>query len=107
MLPALSKVFERLLYSQMTGFADTGALIMDLSKAFDCIGHELLIAKLNAYWFSKKAQVMIYNYISGRKQRVKLNGHSATGMKPVLVYHRVLFLDVLFSMYILMIFSLW
>ena len=58
----------------MTGFADTGALIMDLSKAFDCIRHELLIAKLNAYGFSKKAQLMIYTYISGRKQRVKLNG---------------------------------
>ena len=47
---------------------------MDLSKAFDSIEHELLIAKLNAYGFSKKTQLMIYNYISGRKQRVKLNG---------------------------------
>ena len=47
---------------------------MDLSKAFDCIGHELLIAKSNAYGFSKKAHLMIYNYISGRKQRVTLNG---------------------------------
>ena len=32
------------------------------------------IAKFNAYGFSNKAQLMIYNYISGRKQRVKLNG---------------------------------
>ena len=51
-----------------------GALLMDLSKAFDCIGHELLIAKLKSYGFSKKVHLMIYNYISGRKQRVKLNG---------------------------------
>ena len=36
--------------------------------------HELINAKLNAYEFSKKAQLMVYNYISGRKQRVKLNG---------------------------------
>ena len=47
---------------------------MDLSKEFDCIEHELLIAKLNAYWFTKKTQSMIYNYISGRKQGVRLNG---------------------------------
>ena len=47
-----------------------GALLLDLSKAFDCIEHELLIAKLNAYGFNKKAQLMIYNYTSGRKQRV-------------------------------------
>ena len=42
------------------------ALLIDLSKALDCIEHELLTAKLNAYGFSKTAQLMIHNYISGR-----------------------------------------
>ena len=42
---------------------------MDLSKTFDYIEYELLIAKLNAYRFSRKARLMIYNYISGRKQK--------------------------------------
>ena len=51
-----------------------GALLTDLSKAFDCINHELLIAKLNAYGFSKKSLTHIYSYLSERKQRTKING---------------------------------
>ena len=47
---------------------------MDLSKAFDCLNHELLIAKLNAYGFSRKALLFIQSYLDKRKQRVKVNG---------------------------------
>ena len=48
-------------------------MLTDLSKAFDCISHELLIAKLHAYGFDKRSLVLIYNYLSNRKQRVKVN----------------------------------
>ena len=51
----------------------TGALLTDLSKAFDCLTHELLIAKLNAYGFEINATRLIYSYLTGRKQRVKIN----------------------------------
>jgi len=50
-----------------------GAVLMDLSKAFDCINHELLLAKLYAYIFSIEAVKLIKSYLSNRKQRVKIN----------------------------------
>ena len=58
------------------GFA--GALLMDLSKAFDCLNHELLIAKLSAYGFSPNALQLVHSYLSERKQRVKVNGSFST-----------------------------
>ena len=50
-----------------------GALLTDLLKAFDCLDHELLIAKLNAYGFSLTALKLVHNYLSNRKQRTKIN----------------------------------
>ena len=50
-----------------------GALLTDLSKAFDCLDHELLIAKLNAYGFSLPAIRLINDYLSNRKQRIKID----------------------------------
>ena len=50
-----------------------GALLTDLSKAFDYIPHDLIIAKLEAYGFQIDALRLVYDYQSNRKQRVKLN----------------------------------
>ena len=110
-LPTLSKIFERIIFEQMSAFFDNffsdqqcgfrkgysaqhcllnllekwknsvdkgksfGALLTDLSKAFDCLDHELLIAKLNAYGFSLPAIRLINDYLSNRKQRVKIDGN--------------------------------
>ena len=48
-----------------------GALLTDLSKAFDCICHDLLIAKLNAYGLSLPALKLVHNYLQHRKYRTK------------------------------------
>ena len=49
-----------------------GVLFMDLSKAFDCLPHGLLIAKLEAYGVDLPSCHLIANYLSNRKQRVKI-----------------------------------
>ena len=64
MLEALEKALDKRLFS--------GILLTDLSKAFDCISHDLLIAKLRAYGFSKIALNFINDHLSNRFQRTKI-----------------------------------
>ena len=92
-LSAISKVFERLL-SKQEGYSSQDALfrvieqcrrtldqsgkvgmvLMDLSKAYDCIPHDLLLAKLEAYGFSLDSLNLLHSYLTNRLQRVKING---------------------------------
>ena len=51
----------------------SGILLTDLSKAFDCINHQPLIAKLYAYGFDISSVRYIQSYLTDRKQRVKIN----------------------------------
>ena len=54
-------------------------LFMDLSRAFDIINHNILLAKLHAYGFSVKALNLMCSYLKKRKQRVQINNNfSAT-----------------------------
>ena len=48
------------------------ALLTDLSKAFDTINHDLLIAKLTAYGFSNEALKLMKNYLENRKEKVHI-----------------------------------
>ena len=48
------------------------SVLMDLSKAFDFLPHKLLLLKLEAYGMSKSALQLIENYLTNRKQCVKV-----------------------------------
>ena len=108
-LPSLSKIFERIMFSQINSYINPklsmylcgfrknmsaqnclllmlekfrscldkkgacGVLLTDLSKAFDCLNHDLLIAKLNAYGFDYNSLKLINSYLTDRKQRVRVN----------------------------------
>ena len=60
-----------------------GALLTDLSKAFDCLSHELLIAKLSAYGMEDSAVRFVSDYLTNRKQRTKI-GNNYSSWRDVL-----------------------
>ena len=114
LLPALSKIFERIMETQLWSFVNekllkymsgyrkgyntqyalmvllekwkqsldnhgyAGAVIIDLSKAFDTINHELLIEKLHAYGLTKPALKLLYSYLRNRWHRTKINTSFST-----------------------------
>ena len=49
-----------------------GAVLMDLSKAFDCLPHDLLLAKLKAYGVNEESCNLMGSYLSNRHQQVKI-----------------------------------
>lgn len=119
-LPTLSKVFERLLFNQLSAFFEkkfskflcgfrkkfstqtalirlisqwqqcldksgkVGALLMDLSKAFDCLSHELLTAKLAAYGMHLNSVKLLFSYLQNRFQRVKIGSAFSEWLKILL-----------------------
>lgn len=116
-LPALSKVFEKLILTQLLGHfnrnsimnekqygftqgrstTDAGRALIghifdaweasqnaigvfcDLSKAFDCVHHSILLGKLEHYGIKAKALELISSYLDNRIQRVDVQGTKSVG----------------------------
>ena len=51
---------------------NVGLILLNLSKAFDCLQHRLLLCKLNAYGISYEACNLLKSYSCQRLQRVKV-----------------------------------
>ena len=64
---------KRMIQTKLDNDFTVGAILMDLSKAFDYIPHDLLIAKLHAYGFNENSLVIIYSYLKRRRQSVRIN----------------------------------
>ena len=52
-----------------------GALLMDLSKAFDALDHSLLLAKLSACGFDSTSLSFVRSYLTNRIQKYKIENH--------------------------------
>ena len=53
-----------------------GAIFMDLSKAFDCLLDDLLIANLETYGIEKQSLLLLFSCLQQRRQSVKVKGLS-------------------------------
>ena len=78
-----------------------GAVLMDLSKDFDKIKHDLLIAKLYAYGFNKESLKLLHHYLSNRWRRTKINKHFGSWHKLIQVVPQGYILGpLLFNIYL-------
>ena len=77
-----------------------GALLADLSRAFDCILDDLFIAKLEAYGFQTDTLNLAYDYLSNRKHTVKINETFSCWKTEDMVFHKDLSSIHYYSIYI-------
>lgn len=50
------------------------ATFLDLAKAFDTVNHEIMLEKMYRYGIRGNAYELLKSYLTGRKQRVRVNG---------------------------------
>ena len=84
-----------------------GAVLMDLSKAFDAINHGLLIAKIHAHGFDKSSLKLLFSYLNNRWHRTKINQNFSSweellqGVPQGSVFGRLLFNVYLYDLFYL------
>ena len=69
-----------------------GVLLIDLSKAFDCLSHKLFIAKIHAHGFHCMSLKLMYNYLKERKKELSKTGISFSSLKDLVFRVRTTFI---------------
>jgi len=54
-----------------------GGIFCDLTKAFDCVNHDILISKIENYGIIGKGKELFQSYIKGRHQRVIIDNKTS------------------------------
>ena len=81
-MTALTKMTEAWL-SEMDSGNLTGTVLLDFSKAFDLVSHNILIHKLKVYKFSEQTLTLLRSYLLDRKQEVRI-GKSTSEKRNIL-----------------------
>ena len=78
-----------------------GTILMDLSKVYDCLPHDLVLAKLETYSLGTNSLRFVFDYLSCRKQRTKV-GSAYSNWSEVLrgIPHRSILGALLFNIFI-------
>ena len=67
---------------------DKNAGLTDLTKAFDCLKHDLLIAKLHAFGFDYKSLRVMYSYLNNRVQVIKVGSYYSEILDIIIGVHQ-------------------
>ena len=74
---------------------------MELLEAYDCVIHDLIIAKLEAYGVGKNSLRFIQNYLSQRQQRVKVGSFLSEWLEIILgIQQESILGPILFNVFI-------
>ena len=69
-----------------------GAIFCDLTKALECVDHDIIISKIEKYGIIGKGKELIQSYIKGRYQRVLIDNkanHNTAVSNWAMIKHRV------------------